>query len=238
MIVVIGSGKASPGVSTLAAGLVASAGKGAVLVEADPDGGSIAPSWQLSVDVGMQQIAAETGRGLRADVVPQALQPLAGGPAQVLVAPTDPGMARSVLGLAARPLSSVMGGLGDPVVIDVGRAGRASPVWPLVESADLAVVVCRPRLPEVAAAAHRCEELASAVERVALVCVGDSPYAPDEVAGFAGVSLLGVVANDPAGAGAFASTGSPKALRWSPWWRSVRLLADRLTSSTQVAADA
>lgn len=237
MIIAIGSGKASPGVTTLAAGLVAVAGESAVLVEADPDGGSIAPTWQLSVDVGMHQVAAETGRGLNRDSVSQALQPLAGGPAQVLVAPTDPGMARSVLRLAAQPLSSVLDGLGDPVVIDVGRSNRSSLVWPLVESGDLAILTCRPRLTEVASVAHRCEELAAAVERVGIVCVGDSPYPPAEVADFAGFPLLGVVADDPAGALAFAHSGSPKALRFSAWWRSVRALAAELLVTKEVTAD-
>lgn len=237
MIVVIGSGKASPGVSTLAAGLAAAAGQGAVLVEADPDGGSVAPNWQLSVEVGMQQVAAQTGRGVSVEAVTQAFQPLAGGPAQVLVAPTDPGMARSVFGLAARPLAPVVGRLGDPVVIDVGRAGRSSLVWPLVEAADLAVVTCRPRLPEVAAVAHSCEEFAAAVGQVGIVCVGDSPYPTAEVAEFGGVRLFGVVADDSAGAAAFSSTGSPKVLRWSPWWRSVRTLATDLFSTREVAVD-
>lgn len=237
MIVVVGSGKASPGVSTLAAGLTAAAGEGAILVEADPDGGSVAPTWQLSVDIGLQQVAAETGRGVSVEVVERALQPLAGGPAQVLGAPTDPGMTRSVLGLAAQPLASVLSRLGDPVVIDVGRAGRSSLVWPLVETADLAIVICRPRLLEVAAVAYRCEELAAAGGEVGIVCIGTGPYPPAEVADFARVRLLGVVADDADGAGAFSSTGSPKALRWSPWWRSVRALATELLSPREVAVD-
>lgn len=236
MIVVVASAKGAPGVTTLAAALTASAPGEAILVEADPAGGAIASWWGLSMEVGLAQVAAATGRDVRAATVLDACQPLAGGPGRVLAAPTSPRLCGSMWALTAAPLARVLSGLGGHAVIDVGRERPGSPVWPLVEAAEVGLVVCRPRLPEVAQVADRVTELASAGPELRVVCVGDRPYSAAEVAEYVEVEGAGVVADDPVGAAHFAPDGSRRVLSHSQWWRSVRSLSDQIFIADPIAA--
>lgn len=236
MIVVVASAKGAPGVTTLAAALTATAPDDAVLVEADPAGGAVASWWGLSVEVGLAQVAAATGRNVRAATVLDACQPLAGGPGRVLAAPTSSRLCASMWALTSAPLAGVLSGLGPHTIIDVGRARPDSPVWPLVEAAEVGLVACRPRLPEVAQVADRVTELASAGPELRVVCVGNRPYAAAEVADFVGVEVAGILAEDPVGVAQFAPAGSRRVLSHSQWWRSVRSLTERLFTADTTAA--
>jgi hypothetical protein len=57
-------------------------------------------------------------------------------------------------------------GAGTDVIVDAGRIGVADPRLPLLQQADLVVVLTRPLLPDLAAIASRTEELTAALEAV------------------------------------------------------------------------
>jgi hypothetical protein len=69
------------------------------------------------------------------------------------------------------------------------------------------LLVARPRLEEVVALGPLAERLQAAGVLVHLVCVGQRPFHPLEVADVAGVPLVGVVADDSAAAAMVARSG-------------------------------
>jgi hypothetical protein len=107
----------------------------------------------------------------------------------------------------------------------------ASPAAPLAAAADIVLVVLRPRLEDVDAAAQRLPGLVGGTHTVGLVLVGDEPYGRAEVEAVLGVAVLAVVPLDARSAAAV--TGArpgPRAMQRLPWLRAVRALAGGLAA--------
>ncbi|HLF99353.1 MAG TPA: chromosome partitioning protein [Acidimicrobiia bacterium] len=231
-VIALGSAKASPGVTTTAVMLAAAwHHPDVVIVEADPDGGDLVARYALPPEPGLVTAAAAARRSADPVEFRRHLQAL---PGNIAVVPGPPAADQAHAALAAGAfLADAVRALHPAtVLVDCGRLRIESPTRPLLDVADMVLVVARPRLDEVHHLAHLVRA-AQAVppdrDRVGLVCVGSKPYAPDEVAVTIGVQLVGVVADDAVAADVLRSgRGSPRLLRRSPLARSAVTVAERL----------
>jgi MinD-like ATPase involved in chromosome partitioning or flagellar assembly len=202
LIAVCGT-KGSPGVTTVAAVLAAlsvDAGHDTLLVEADPDGGTLALDTLTPFDPGVLSLAAAARHGLSASTVRAHTQLMANG-ARVLLAPTAADPCRSAVASLAAAITPVIGPSAAVVVADCGRWQPATPARPLLDAADRVLVVLRPTV----AGAEQARSILHAVQATAasveLVCVGERPYPPREVSACVGGVAYTTVAFDPNAAG-------------------------------------
>jgi hypothetical protein len=212
----------SGGATTLAMAL-AGVLDGAVLVEADADGGVLALRYGLSREPGLVSLAAS--RQPPSEVIADHAQRLPGGMA-VVVGPESAERATQLLRSAGQRIAGLLSGAGEvDLVVDIGRLSPSSPGTALAAAAPLVLVVVRPRAEELVAAAERVAVLG---ERAGLVLVGSGPYSAAEVTSQLGCRVIGTVAHDQRGARALAEGGSSRALGRSALVRSVRTLAAAL----------
>jgi hypothetical protein len=200
-IIAIGSAKASPGVTSLSVGLglswEATTGRPAVLVEADSDGGVLAARFGLALTPSLVELSGTARHELTINRLQSNSQLLA-GQLPTLVAP-------SCGETAALVLSPMVGRLADGLsrfdevdaVVDVGRIRSDSPSAELIKRCNLLVLVARPRFDHLVPLAHLARRLISLEIPAALVCVGDRPYSPTEMAKASQLDLLGVMAHEP-----------------------------------------
>jgi hypothetical protein len=194
-LVVIGSAKAAPGVTTLTVALAALCPGPTVAADLDPEGGDLGIRYRapdggpLNPEVGLLSLAASLrgdpapSRSFRAeptppaqaaDALPAHLQTTAGG-LDVLLGVNGPDQAVG-LGPLWSPLARALAETPATVFADCGRIGAASPALPVVRQADVVILVARAEL----------EELAHLRERLR--------YLTGLVAGrFSGPTRLGVV---------------------------------------------
>lgn len=232
-LVVLGSARGGPGVTTLA---LAVAGwlHDAVVVEADPCGGVLALRYQLGREPGLLTLAADRRAGPD-DVLAHA-QRLPGG-VPVLVGPESPEQARLLWRRAGIHLVKALTGLDRPVLVDAGRLDLTEHSDTLLPAASLVLLVVRRRAEELVAAAQRMRALAG-VATVALVLVGDGPYRPADVATQLGADVLAVVPEDKRAAASLEGGGLAPALRRSPLMRAARGLAEALAERLAVDGEA
>jgi len=228
--IVVGSVRSS-GATTLAMTL-AGVLDGAVLVEADADGGVLALRYGLSREPGLVSLAAS--RQPPREVILDHAQRLPGGMA-VVVGPESAERATQLLRSAGQRLASLLAGAHDiDLVVDLGRLSPSSPGTALASAAPLALVVVRPRAEELVAGAER---VAALGDGAGLVLVGSGPYSAADVTNQLGCRVIGTVADDPRGARALAEGGSSRALTRSALVRSVRTLAAGLFHGTERIAE-
>jgi MinD-like ATPase involved in chromosome partitioning or flagellar assembly len=231
--VVVGSAKASPGVTTLALGVGAAwvaTGRRALVVEADPSGGSLAARLGLSVEPGVASAAVAGRRNLDVGLLLSHAQPVTDG-LSVLCAPGQGERAAAAVESICHALGTALAAQTEiAAIVDVGRIGPGAPTWPLIRAAAGVVLVARPRLDEVQAVAALHHELASRSDRVGVVTRGEDPYRPEDVTASFGGELWAVVDDDPRGAAALVGDESARYLRRSPLWRSVTTAADALAA--------
>ena len=220
------SAKASPGVTTTALLLAAALPTPAVLVEADPAGGSLGPRFGLGDEPGLRTLAVRARRDLDPAMVADHTQPV--GSVAVVVGPPTADEADAVLSTAIEPLVDVLSTM-PSVVVDAGRTRPGAPTWSLIRRSACCVVVCRPCLDEFRPAAGLATELKEAGVDAGFVCRGSAPYAPVEFAAEAGVELLGVLPEDPRGAAALRGEPCrPRTLERSSLWLAGRTLVERV----------
>lgn len=234
MLAAFGAVRSSPGVTT-AALTIASCLDSSVLVEADWDGGVLGARLGLAREPGLTTLAAASRANPSEDVTVHA-QALPGGTLAV-PAPASAGSAVGVWTSAGSRLAGVLRTAAGqrPVLADVGRLSPLSPVAPLLDAADVLVVVARPTVEELHAAAARIDDLQRKGARpVAMLLIGERPYGPDEVAAQLQVNVLGALADDRRAADAISGRGSAvstRVLRRSPLARSARDVAERLITA-------
>jgi hypothetical protein len=231
-VVVVGSLRGSPGATTLALGLGSvweRPGRAALVVEADPDGGVVAARLGLGHHPCLTELAVRARSGARADLVWDAAQLRPGG-GPVVVSHPSPDQCHATLRSGGTRLAEVLRALPDhDAIVDVGRLRPLSPAAPLVEAADVVLVVMRPRLDDVDTAVQRLPVLVDGPALVGLVLVGDEPYRRADVEAVLAVPVLAVMPVDARSAAAV--TGArpgPRALHRLPWLRTVRGLAGAL----------
>lgn len=238
MIVALASRKASPGTTTLTALLAAywyEPGSERLVVEADPSGGTLAARWSnahgLSWDPGLLSLSTTRSR-LDAGLLPSISQPLADA-FWVAAAPPAPDQVRACLARMGDTGAAALAGAADlATFVDCGRLTSSSPALPLAQRAAMTILVCRPRLDEVHALVPAVSELSQAGCSLGLVCVGDGPYPPSEVARTLATDLLAVLPVDDRACAALDREGfrAGRVLRRSALVRAVEELAGLIRS--------
>ena len=192
-VVALISGYDSPGTTTSAVALAACWPGGVVLADCDPRGGDVAVGWcgpqlfggELSAEVGVRSFLQATWRGYPATAQSLAshLQSPANAPGvEVLVGVPNleegmgvgSGWQQVAAALADTSRTSSVPGTGRDVVMDCGDVDLHTP-WPLLESADLVLLVARPTQLEPAARAIRRVARRVAVSRLALLACASDP---------------------------------------------------------------
>lgn len=227
-LVCVTSVRAAPGASTLAVLAAACWPRPVALLEADPSGGALAVRYRLGRTPGLAGLAA----AVRRDAPPDALwahSQMLPGDLPVVVAPESGEVTSRILRDAAPALAQWCRQLdGIDVIVDCGRLGVQDVNWPLIHMSDELLIVTRPRAEELYPVAHRFRSIAHDVRSVGLVLVGDRPHSPGEISGQLGITVHGVVADDPRAAGVLTFGGSSRGLRRSPLVRSVRSFVDEM----------
>lgn len=235
-ILVLASAKSSPGVTTacLALAGVWPQGRGVRIIEADPDGGTLAARLGLAAEPGLSTFAIASRRAAASDEVGRHSQTIPGGEVTVLVAPPTGEQVGRSLGILADRLPSCLREDDGDALVDIGRIRPGTPAWPLVEAADAVLLVARPRVEELQQLPARLRALRAAGSKVGLLLVGDEPYPRTEVASALDVEVVGVLADDARGAAALYGEGDGRLAR-SALVRSARDVADLLATWSTAA---
>lgn len=241
-LIVFGSLKGAPGVTTLATCVAYQwpRHRRVVLLEADADGGTVAPRFGLHPDSpSLVGFAAQSRHGVHEAEFWGACQRLPDGP-PVLVAP---GGSSTAAALEQVDFGELQRSLTDTdLLVDAGRLRPAASAARLRDAADFVVVVVRPCFESLAVLLDRATGLS---ERTPLLTVvmGDGTYPIAEVDGALRETtgdrawVLGSVAEDTRGAAGLAGdAGRDRSLRRSQLARTVRAVTDLLAhlSSTGV----
>lgn len=250
-VIALGSAKASPGVTTTAVALASvwPDDREAVVVEADPDGGSLSGRFGVPVEPGLVSFAAAVRRSPDVDsdgdpsgadgtlarhtqTLPGEIPFLAGPPA---AEQAHAALATAGPALVKRGTSRV------DLLLDCGRVGPRSPSLSLACEADVLALVARPRLEEVHHLVHRVATLRDQARHLCLITIGSRPYPPSEVAEAIQLPLVGTIPEDARAAAALTGApGSERRLIRSPLLRAAReagqALARELTPRTRPSA--
>lgn len=262
-LVVLTSASGSPGVTTTALGLALTWHRPCLLVEADPTGGSAVAAGYLRGQVVPPEsmielaVAQQEGRSLL-DALAQHTIDLPGTDARFVPGTRSHDQARSLVGLW-EPLAAALRSLedtGQDVIVDAGRLGLLGSPEPVLEFADLALLVIRNDLVALSAARSWAETLrdrldgAGAGNALGVLLVGDGgPFGAREVARVLALPVVATVAWDPAHAAVLShGAPAPRAGSWqrlagrsgwddSTWLRSIRAAASAIAGTIR-ATDA
>ena len=233
-LLVFGSLKDAPGVTTLVTCVAYQwpRHRRVAVVEADADGGSVAPRFGLHPErPSLASFVAVSRHGLSEAEFWSACQRLPGGP-PVLVAP---GGASTGAALDQVDFGALDRSLRDTdLLVDAGRLRAAEPQARLCEQADFVVAVVRPQFESLAMLLDRAEGL-SARRPLLAVVIGNGPYPAGEIDTALRQTtgdrawVLATVSDDSRGAAALAGDGRrERALRRSLLARTVRPVTDLL----------
>ena len=192
-IVTLASVRGAPGVTTTAL-MLASTIADSVVIEADLDGGVLAPRYGLGREPGLTTLAAsdaEDEPGWRAHA-----QDAGGVP--VLVGPDAPGAAVALWRSAGARISERLITGGGCAVVDAGRL--RSPI-PIVAASDVLTVLVCPVAEQLVALTHVLPTVREAIRcEVTVVFVGEGPYSAATVERALGTTVLGELPHDRDGA--------------------------------------
>lgn len=237
MLIALGALRSSPGVTT-ASVAIASCLDGAVVVEADWDGGVLATRFGLTRELGLASLAAAARTSSDVDLAAHA-QRVAGG-TLVVPGPTSADSAVGIWRSAGDQLASALraSARDRPVLVDAGRLSPLAPLGPLLSAADRVVVVARPLVEELHAITANLDRVRSnASGQVSVLLVGNRTYPAAEVAAQLQVEVLGFLAEDRRAADAVTGRGAAmngRALRRSALARSARDVAERLVDPSAI----
>jgi hypothetical protein len=230
--------KGSSGATTLAA-LLAQLWPGGdgprYFVEADPDGGTLAARWHRAFgtthEPGLLSLAAAR-EGTPIERLERNAQRISSGFALV-AGPPGPAQADASLRALGDTAPSALADAPLTCFVDCGRLHAGSAAMPWARRARRVLFVVRTGLEDAVALRPVVEPLLAAGLELGLVCVGQRPFHPLEVAEQAGLPLAGVIPED-AGAARLVADGllDGRALRRSPLGRAVAELARSLTETS------
>jgi hypothetical protein len=214
-VICLTSASGSPGVTTTAVGLALCWPRPVLLVEADPAGGSAILAGFLRgttpYDVGLLELALSPLDV--ADALREVSRPLT--PSVSLVAGTRTHVQAAALRDVWEPLAFALGELeanGQDVVVDAGRLGLAGSPQPLLDSADVTLMVTRATLPSISAArswAETVRQPATGWRHPGLLLIGEGqPYRDTEVSKVLGMPVVADLPDDPAAAAVY-QRGAP-----------------------------
>lgn len=224
-VLVVGSVRGAPGVTSAALLLASCLNDGAV-AEADIEGGVLAIRYRLGREPGLTTLAAAHAAG--AEDWRDHVQDAGGVP--VLVGPDAPDRMAALWSRAGRDLVATLAASSGTVVVDAGRLRSGEATSATLTVASLAVVLVRPVPEDLVGLAHRLPALRRAVD-VGLVMVGQGPYSAEDVGAEFGVDVLGVLPEDRRAAAMLtAHGGSSRGLARTPLARAARSVADAMVA--------
>jgi MinD-like ATPase involved in chromosome partitioning or flagellar assembly len=239
-LLAVAAGKDTRGVTTTALALAAiwPRPQGVLLAECDPAGGSLAARYGMSAAPGLMTLASAGRRQLQGADVTAHTQTLP-GELPVLLGALRAEEAHA-LGRLWSSLAIALADLDIDVIADCGRLDPDTPIAPILQAADVVLLVCEPTREGVLHLQGRIEALRAHQLRPAVVLLGEKPYTSDEVrqalAQPAGdVDVLGVIAHDVEAAAVLAGRpGSSRSLGRSLLLRSCRVIAAGLTRRLRI----
>ncbi|CAB4884882.1 unannotated protein [freshwater metagenome] len=190
-VVAVGSVCGSPGVTAFALDLAEVCGRHTLLVEADPDGGSLAARLGLAIRPGLTELAGAARLGIEADDVWRYAQPTASGVSVIAAHPASE-QTLAALRAAAGHIAAALSALDNTVIIDVGRLRPGSPALGLAADADCTLVLSDNSVEAVVSLSHRAR-LLSACSQPLVVMNRRRPYAMVEIAAAVHQQVWGVV---------------------------------------------
>lgn len=229
-IVCLTSASGSPGVTTTAVGMAFSWPRPVLLVEADPTGGSGVLAGFLRgtapYDTGLIELAlSPLGT---ADALRDVVRPLS--PNVSFVAGVRSHAQATALRDVWEPLVAALLDLddnGQDVIVDAGRLGLMASPTPLLNAADVTLLVTRATLPAISAARSWAETVRQAGigwHHPALLLVAEGqPYRATEVSKVLGMPVVADLPDDPAAAAVYhRGAAPPKHFETSPYVRALQ----------------
>jgi hypothetical protein len=215
-------------------------GQTAGVVEADPTGGDVAARWGVPFRPGLVEVAAAADAGgVGEEPLVYGVQHLevAGRRVGVVCAPPGGRQVAAALPVVSPPASKALNPAVGVALADVGRLWPESPVWNLVEYAEMTVLLVEG---SVSAVAHLRTHLSALSARrtgpVLVVCAGGD-YLPGEVAAalteFQRAEVLGAM---PAPGVVYGTArGSARRRAAKEWSRLAASVSERLRSVPKAA---
>ncbi|WP_168801724.1 hypothetical protein [Glycomyces buryatensis] len=215
-------------------------GQTAGVVEVDPTGGDVAARWGVPFRPGLVEVAAAADAGgVGEEPLVYGVQHLevVGRRVGVVCAPPGGRQVAAALPVVSPPASKALNPAAGVALADVGRLWPESPVWNLVEYAEVAVLLVEG---SVSAVAHMRSHLAGLSARragpVLVVCAGGE-YLPSEVAAalaeYERAEVLGAMPAPEVVYGAVRGRARRRAAK--EWARLASTVAERLRSVPKAA---
>jgi hypothetical protein len=235
-VVCLTSASGSPGVTTTAVGLAFCWPRPVLLVEADPTGGSAILAGFLKgtapYDGGLLELVLSPLSV--ADALRDVVRPLS--PSVSLVAGTRTHAQSSVLRDVWEPLAGALTALeanGQDVIIDAGRLGLTGSAQPLLESADLTLLMTRATLPSIAAAkswAETVRQPATGWRQPGLLLLAEGHlYRASEVSKVLGMPVVANLPDDREAAAVYhRGAAPPRHFEAGPYVRSLHAAAQAI----------
>ena len=239
------SASGAPGVTTSAFALARvwhlATGRSALLVDADPVGSALIPAFAgagIPTGGGVLAVAAERASSAD-DILRRSVALNDDAACLVLTGVTEPAQARPLGAVWTTLIEAAheFDGLGIDVLVDAGRLGHRWEPQPLIDAADVAVLVTRTSLSSAALARPGLAELARrrpGGTPVRILVVGrPSPYSPQEIAHALNADALPELPDDAPGARALLLGEAPSGrLGRSGLLRAARQTAAALADTT------
>jgi hypothetical protein len=229
-VVCLASASGSPGVTTTAVGLAFCWPRPVLLVEADPTGGSGILAGFLkgttAYDVGLIELVLSP-LGVT-DALRDVVRPLS--PNVSLVAGTRTHAQATALRDVWEPLAAALSELeasGQDVIVDAGRLGLTGSPQPLLEAADLTLLMTRATLPSISAVrswAEAVRQPATGWRHPGLLLIGEGrPYRDTEVSKVLGMPVVADLPDDPEAAAVYHRGATPpRHFETGPYVRSLQ----------------
>ena len=216
-IIALASASGSPGVTATALGLALAWPRPILLVEADPTGGSGLLSGYFQggreYEAGIIELALATND--LSDALAKTARPIEGTKVSFVAGTRSRVQATALPGLWS-PLAEALGDLeatGQDVIVDAGRLGLAGSPMPLVDAADLALLVTRTTLPAIVAMSSWADIFnrpALDWHQSGIVLVAEhQPYDAREVASITNLPVIASLPDDPHAAAVLSRGATP-----------------------------
>jgi hypothetical protein len=192
-----------------------------MLVDADPDGGDLAPVLGTPASPGLVTLAAATRHRFSTGELERHLQLAAPG-VPLLAAPSSAEQASASLMSLGRSFAESLAS--SNTIADVGRWKPGSAAADLVREASATVLVVHPTVAGVSHARFQFEDLATRCPRVVVACRGERPYSAEEVAAAIGCASTIAIPADRVGASMITGRSTDRWLRRSALARAARTL--------------
>lgn len=229
-VIALASASGSPGVTTTALGMALLWPRPVLLVEADPTGGSgiLAGYFRGAREYTSGIIELALSSSNVSDALADVAQPIEGTQVSMVAGTRSHAQAGAVCDLWS-PLAEALAELesaGQDVIIDAGRLGLSGSPEPLLDAADLALLVSRTTLPALSALrswADFFQRPPLDLYQSAVLLVGDGqPYGAHEVSNVVDLPVVATLPDDPESAAVFyRGAAPPRRFETSPLTRSL-----------------